>query len=105
MLTLQQLKDMAPDTIFASGITMIDHPWYGLGSYPEKVEVKWVAVRGGIHDWAIYHSFDTNLSAMWDKMATIPNQLIASDGAKLHNETLAKQLVKADDEAMVMYRH
>lgn len=39
MLTLQMLKDMPMGTIFAQG---------------NDEGTKWVAVRGGIHDWAIY---------------------------------------------------
>ena len=40
MLTLQKLKDMKPNTIIATGI---DH------------NMKWVAKRGGFHDWCIYY--------------------------------------------------
>ncbi len=51
----------------------------------------WVAVRGGIHDWAIYKE-DPQTGVGY------PN------GSKLMDEDLIKKLVPADDEAMAMYR-
>ena len=27
-ITLKQLKEMKPDTIFASGVGLIEHPWF-----------------------------------------------------------------------------
>ena len=105
-LTLQQLKDMKPNTIFDSGIAEIPHPWYGQSpEYPKTVEVKWVAIRGGIHDWAIYHSFHTNLDFYVTEHIKAPDQLIADQGQKLHDINLVKELVLCDEEALQMYRH
>jgi hypothetical protein len=95
MLTLQQLKEMKPGTIFAKGF-FIDSP--------EAVNVantgklcKFVAVRGDIHDWTIYtdNPHDPR-SDMND---------VAEYGDKLHNLNYVKKLVKCDDEALKMYRH
>ena len=87
MLTLQNLKDMQSG-IFASG-TIEDNP-NGISSE----SVSWVAVRGGIHDWAIYYSSaDKNFD--W----------IQKFGDKLYEEKLIKKLVPCDDEAFNMYRY
>jgi hypothetical protein len=117
MLTLQKLKDMKPG-IFATGIAEIEHPWFnnakpvsegGSLTHGHLTEVKWVAVRGGIHDWAIYHSLDANLelARYLDGLSHLERSWedIYEMGAKLHDEKLAQQLLEADDEAMEMYRH
>lgn len=107
MLTLEQLKAMEPDTIFATGVNEIPHPWYGQSpEYPKTVMVKWVATRGGIHDWAIYHSFHTNLTMiMFPDHVHAPDQMIKDHGEKLHDEELIKRFVPCDAEAFEMYRH
>ena len=128
-LTETLLRAMKPDTIFAHGYAEILHPWFnaikqpdraGEGAWAEgefKLElpfskyrlVKWVAIRGGIHDWAIYHSNDANinpnknldgtehLDATWES--------IARHGAKLHREEEIKHLVPCDDAAFTLYRY
>jgi hypothetical protein len=48
MLTLQQLKDMEPYTIFATGVTTDGYD--AVNMYGKGQELKWVATRGGIHD-------------------------------------------------------
>ena len=121
MLTLQQLKEMNPNTIFASGLDLIEHPWFNNGprnlvnesGEPDKkgkfVKVKWVAIRGGFYDWAIYHSLDANLEPD-DYLGgfthlEVSNERIARDGAKLYKEEDIKRFVPCDDEAFGMYRH
>ncbi len=85
MLTLNMLKAMPPKTIFATGTTK-DPSIY------EK-EVRWIAIRGGIHDWAIYyHNIDRGID------------YISSKGDKLHNRLAVLRLVPADKEALDMYR-
>lgn len=119
-LTLDALKKMEPNKIFATGYTTIIHPWFNNtkltnvnadgdaepgGRY---VIVRWVAVRGGIHDWAIYHSLDANLepARYLDGFAHLSAsyQKIADHGAKLRDLKKIKELVNATDEAMEMYR-
>ena len=120
-LTIKQLKQMKSDTIFAKGESLIEHPWFN-NDVPNKVNekdkpdkngklvrIKWVAVRGSYHDWAIYHSLDANfeptnylggfthLKTDWDR--------IADYGAKLHKEEDIKRLVPCNDGALGMYRH
>lgn len=117
-LTLQQLKDMKPDTIFASGVGLIEHPWFNnatkvseggaLEEDGRSTKVKWVAIRGGYHDWAIYHSMDANICFEdyfnCDCHLSASNEKIARAGAKLHNREKIRELVPCDEEALEMYR-
>ena len=91
MLTLQQLKDMEPDTIFASGETTDDSN--GVNMTGSGQALKWVATRGGIHDWAIYIQ-----KADWS------DQEVKRIGDKVHNRDNIKKLVPCDNEALAMYR-
>jgi len=105
MLALKDLKAMKPGTPFADGTTMIPHPWKD----GERVTVRWVAQRGGIHDWAIYHSFDGNIIEYFgfgdDSQSIAPLEIILSHGAKLHDMEKVKELVPCDKKAEEMYRH
>lgn len=121
MLTIKQLKEMKPNTIFAKGEAMIRHPWFSPYEYARKegayktvnkeglTKVKWLAIRGGIHDWAIYHSLDANLEMAdcldGNSHLQVSWERIARGGAKLHHEDEIKQLVPCDDEAFKMYRY
>lgn len=113
-LTIQKLKEMKPDTIFASGIGLIEHPWFNqakkvLEEDGRSTKVKWVAIRGGIHDWAIYHSMDANICREdyfdCDCHLEASEGTVARCGAKVHKEETIKSLVPCDDEAFGMYRH
>ena len=90
-LTLEKLKAMKPDTIFASG-TEIDSP-KGISISNTGKQLRWIAVRGGIHDWAIYVHFS-------DK----PEDWIRDYGDKIHMELNIRKCVDCDDEAYKMYR-
>ena len=119
ILTLKKLKAMKPDTIFVSGIGLIEHPWFNnatpvseggtLEKDGKSTKVKWVAIRGGVYDWAIYHSMDANIvmaNYFDDPIHLQANEeRIASFGAKLHNEERIKEFVPCDDESFKMYRH
>lgn len=92
MLTLEQLYAMPPDTAFARGET-IDSP-EGVNMTNSGRQLRWVAERGGIHDWAIYihhaeHSFD----------------YVKCHGDKVHSENHVRKLVPCDDASFKMYRH
>lgn len=119
-LTLEMLKVMEPHFMFANGSTLIVHPWFNdapqnlvneLGEPDIKgkhVKVNWVAVRGGIHDWAIYHS----LSACMEQSDCLGGfahlersyEDVAKWGAKLRDKEKIKQLTGADESAMEWYR-
>jgi len=119
MLTLKDLKEMKSDTIFATGIGLIEHPWFHnakkiseggcLEEDGRNTKVKWVAIRGGYHDWAIYHSLDANFVSEKYLDDThhlnLDGQRIADHGAKLHNEEKIKEFVPCDDKAFKMYRY
>lgn len=62
----------------------------------------WVAVRGRIHDWAIYTSL--NSIPMVDFWAG-NKQGIADWGQKLYDQELIKALVPCDGKAFNMYRY
>ena len=86
MLTLEKLKAMESNTIFASGVTD-DSRLY-------KDPVRWVAVRGGIWDWAIYYHTPEHTE-----------YYIKRSGDKCYIDVVIKELVHCDDEAFAMYRH
>jgi len=118
-LTLEKLKEMEPDTIFASGINLKEHSWFNnakkvseggtLEEDGKSTKVKWVAIRGRIHDWAIYHSMDANITQAdyFDDPQHLEasNDIIARGGAKLHKEEEIRAFVPCSDEAFSMYRH
>ena len=91
--------------IFAKGTGLILHPWFS----DRKVKVNWVAVRGTIYDWAIYHSFDSNLinreNMEGDEHLRATDEEIARLGAKLGKEDEIKAFVPCDEEAFKMYRY
>lgn len=114
ILTIAQLKKMKPNTIFATGTGLIEHPWFNdakkfLEKDGRSVKVKWIAVRGRIHDWAIYHSMDANIchEDYFDCLCHLaaPKKLISDYGAKLHNTEKVQEFVPCDKEALEMYRH
>ena len=92
MLTLQDLKAMPPFTIFASGITIDNSD--GINMTNSGKELRWVAKRGGFHDWCIYIHLATNNM-----------DFVASYGDKILNEDNIKKLVQCDDESYAMYRY
>ena len=90
-LTIKKLKEIEQNTIFAKG-TMVDSP-DGINMSNSGKQLWWVAVRGGIHDWAIYCSI-------------VPDpEWIKRMGDKVHDKETIKKLVLCNDEAFEMYRH
>ena len=94
MLTIEQLKEMPPGTVFAQG--EIENSPNGVYMTDTNVGRKmiWVAKRGYIHDWAIY--------IHWANMGI---EYIISNGDKVRDITNVKKLVPCDEEAIKMYRH
>ena len=92
MITLDMLKAMQPNKIFATG-EILDNP-EGLNMTNSGKMLKWVAVRGGIYDWAIYCHWVENSKA-W----------IQAHGDKVYNKQNIRKLVECDDEAFKMYRY
>ena len=112
MLTLEKLKAMSPNTIFAHGRGKIEHPWFNQAKNIDEnneTEVNWVAVRGGIHDWAIYHSLNANLEPAdyFDGVTHLSasNDQISLHGEELYYEQKIKEFVPCDEEAFKMSRY
>lgn len=93
MLTLKKLKEMEPG-IFAQG-EVVDGPEGANMANTGKI-VKWVAVRGQFHDWAVY--CDNPFSPCFDY------QEVADVGDKIHTREYVTRLVPCDKEALEMYR-
>lgn len=93
MLTLKQLQAMPEGTIFAIGTAIDDDSVNGLFMGNTKQRVRWVAVRGGIDDWAIYCHF-AEKSLDW----------IKKHGDKICDEIDIKRCVPCDKEAFGQYR-
>ena len=92
MLTLGKLKVMTPNTLFAEG-TANDDP-NGLFMANTNRLLRWVAVRGEIHNWCIYCHF-----------AEHDSEWIKRHGDKVIDGKYIKKLVPCDDEAFKMYRY
>ena len=92
MLSLKDLKEMQPDQVIATGIAN-DNP-DGLFIANTNRQLRWVAVRGYIHDWCIYCYF-ADKDVEWIKRR----------GDKVCDEKHIKGLVPCDDEAFKMYRY
>lgn len=92
MLTIEQLEAMPEDTIFATG-TANDDP-DGLFMANTNRSLRWVAVRGGIADWAVYCHF-ADRDAAW----------IARHGDKVRMEHHIRQCVPCTDAAFAQYRY
>ena len=92
MLTLQDLKDMKPNTAFAMG-RIRDNP-RGINMDNTNMPLKWVACRGEIHDWAIY-IYTADKTKAWVK----------AHGNKVTAHSHIRRVVPCDDEALAMYRH
>lgn len=91
-LTLTKLKDMYPYTVFASGVIHDSPDGVNIASTGEKL--RWVAVRGGIHDWVIYA-----------QLSDWPEELVRTMGDKITGEENIKKLVPCTDSAFKMYRY
>jgi len=112
-LTKKMVENAEPNSIIVSGYGYIEHPWFNdavgnLESDGRSVLVKWVAVRGYIADWAIYHSLDA--SFVQEPYLDSKDHLdvsfynVAKHGQKLYWEDLICGLVDCDEEVLKMYR-
>ncbi len=113
-ITLATLKALEPHSIFAAGYGIMEHPWFNdavktLLPDGRSTEIRWVAVRGGVHDWAIYHSLTANFiqADYLDDPAhlEVSDERIRDHGAKVHNEQLIRAWVPCTDGAFAWYRH
>lgn len=94
MLTLQQLIDLPPYTIFARGETTNSPDGIYMTDSDFGRKLRWITKRGEIYDWAIYiHWADSD----WD--------YIRDYGDKVFDKDNIRKLVPCDDEALAMYRY
>lgn len=97
-LTIEALKEMPPQTIFASGHVELERQAYYLKYdefiFDKKMRINWIAKTGNIEDWCIYAS-----ETFTDREA------IAKHGAKIITEEFIRHLVPCSDEAFVQYRY
>ena len=96
-ITLQMLKDMPPHKMFAWG-NLFDSP-NNINISNTGKELGWCAIRGVIHDWAIYVQPVYAVDEDWDY------HKIARMGDKIYNKKYIRMLVPCDDEALEMYRY
>ena len=94
MLTLEKLKEMKPKTRFAQGY--IEDSVEGINMSNTGKTIKWVAVRGSIHDWSIYTDNPHQPQNSFE--------MVAMQGDKVSFEGNIKKLVPCDDAAFQMYR-
>jgi len=91
-LTLKKLKEMKADSTIATGL-FIDSP-KGINISNSNQEMRWVAVRGDIHDWAIYFHYSVN------------SEFYIKDwGNKIRSEDNIRKLVPCTDQSFKMYRY
>lgn len=92
-LTLQDLIDMPPSTVFATGLCKNSPEDIYMTDENIGKEMRWVAKRGKIHDWAIYidWSFRTQ-------------EQVEDFGNKIYDSKNIRKLVNCTDEALQMYR-
>jgi len=86
MLTLNKLKEMKYKDIIGTGVVH-DNRLY-------EFPVRWVAIRGIIHDWALYYHLE-------DKSI----DYVSTSGDKCFTEEVIRELVPCDDEAFKWYRY
>lgn len=92
-LTVQQLKDMAPGTVFANGHTTNSPDGVYMTDTRRGDELVWAARRGGMHDWTIYTA--------WSEDGI---HFALSNGDKIMTDKYIKRLVPCTDEALALYR-
>jgi len=92
MLTLEKLKSLPQNEVFATGI-MLDNE-DGLFMLGSNREIRFVAVTGAIGDWAVYAHFAENSV-----------ESIRDYGDKVHDEQNIRRCVPCTDEAFAYYRY
>lgn len=91
-LTLKDLHELPPHSVIATGLTIDNYT--GVNMSGSDNVLRWVAVRGEIHDWAIYIGFSVQSV-----------DEISRHGDKVYDKGSIKKLVPCDDEAFAKYRH
>ncbi|MEI6186961.1 MAG: hypothetical protein WCP46_00470 [Alphaproteobacteria bacterium] len=98
MITKSILDSMPENTIFACGVLPCDNELYTLAI---DGDLRWVAKRGIINDWAIYVSVEPDYISTEERK----NKTVAELGTKIYGESTIRTLVPCDDEALKLYRY
>jgi len=93
MLTLEQLKNMEPYTVIATGVVANNPDGVYMTDQGFNRPLRWVAKRGQIHDWTIY--------IHW---AERDEEWVKDWGDKVRDRDNIKKLVPCTDDAFRMYR-
>lgn len=91
MLTINDLSNMQPHQVIDSGLTIDNRT--GINMSNSDQVLRWVAVRGGIADWAIYIGLETQST-----------DEIMRCGDKIFGQGHIQRLVHCDSEALKRYR-
>lgn len=122
-MTHERFLTLPNDRIFGSGFQRIRHPWVDI-IYPEDLtaelvpvldddmltKVKWVAVKGQIDDWAIYHSISGNLvpphnNYFNNEHLSARNQRVADWGTKVLDPEVILRMMPCDKNTLDRYRY
>ena len=86
MLDMKVLDAIPADTVFATN-EILDPRLF-------REKVRWVAVKGGYHDWAIYyHRAEKSI------------EFICREGDKCFTKEVIRELVECTDEVFKRYRY
>ena len=95
LMTVDFLENLKPNSIFRAGL-LIEGMACATDQLLENNNLKtarWVAIRGGTSDWAIYFA-DANKSFQW----------ISDHGYEVWDDEVIRMLVPCTDEAFERYR-
>ena len=93
LLSLDQLDAIPPKSIFAHGVVE-DGTQYFNYENGRFGDLRWVAVRGYIADWAIYVHLEK-----------YPVEYVRNQGDKIITEKYIRYLVPCTDEVFARYRY
>ena len=91
-LTLEQFKAIPFGEVFAKG--EIPNSPEGIFMNRDGGMLKWVAKKGGIHDWAVY--------VYWDNVSFT---YVRDYGDKVQGKEYITKVVPCTDEVYELYRH
>lgn len=113
-LTEEALKALPPGP-FARGVGKMTHPYYPSSTPLKTVDaegkafVKWIAVRGGMHDWSVYHSLAGNFEPApkldGKDHLDVSYQEIQDHGSKMDLDDACHMLEQVDESARKLYRY
>ena len=92
-MTDKEFKELPFDKPFSSGVAKDDPT--GLNMTNSGNELRWIAKKGRINDWAIY--------CYWNQ-PEISDDYILKSGQKVYDLNNVKNVIDCDDEMLKRYR-